>query len=69
MKSRYVVPFRLQFPENLSADEGARLERTILEALRRGIAAAAGEMPEITVADLELPQNAREFFSASRYHA
>jgi hypothetical protein len=69
MKSRYYLPSRVQCPEELSADEKARLERTILEALRRGIAAAAGEMPEILVADPEIPQDAREFFSPSRYHA
>lgn len=53
----------------LGADEKARLQRAILEALRRGIAGSVGEMPEIVVADFDLPENASEFFSSSRYHA
>jgi hypothetical protein len=69
MKTRYYLPSRVKCPDDLSADEKARLERSILEALRRGIAAAAGEMPEITVADFALPETASEFFSSSRYHA
>jgi hypothetical protein len=68
MKARYFLPSRVQCPEELGANEKARLERTILEALRRGIAAAAGEMPEIVVADFELPKDARETFSSGRYH-
>src|SRR5688500_2387648 len=68
MKTRYYLPSDVQCPDHLSADEKARLERSILDALRRGIAGAAGEMPEIVVAELKLPENAREAFSSSRYH-
>lgn len=66
MKARYFLPSHTHYQGELSSDEKARLERSILEALRRAIAAAAGEMPEIMVADPELPENAREFFSANR---
>jgi hypothetical protein len=68
MRSRYYLPSRVQCLDDLSADEKARLERSILEALRRAIVGAAGEMPEIVVADFALPETASEFFSSGRSH-
>lgn len=65
MKRRYYIPARLHWRTEPTAEENARLQRVITDAIRRAVESSAGE--EIVVADFDSGMVARDRFSPTRY--
>jgi hypothetical protein len=67
VKRTYYLPTRIDCPAELAADERARLERAVLRAVERAVAAVAA--PDAEVARAAPPrQDFREIFDPARHH-
>jgi hypothetical protein len=60
MKHCYHIPARLHWQVEPTAEENARLHRTITDAIRRAVASVIDEAAEVVVTDFEIhrqPEN------------
>ncbi len=69
MTSRYHIPARFHWRSEVSSDERARLDSTVLAAIRRAVERAAGSSSEIVSGDFQHSKALVELFSSDRYRA
>lgn len=69
MRRRYHLPASIHCRADIGADERARLQRALSDAVRRAVESSSSGAPEIVAAGFEVQGEAREPFSFGRYHS
>jgi hypothetical protein len=69
LKKRYHIPTRVNWSAQPNAQESTRLERVVLEAIRRAIERQDQIASEIVVTDFEAQETVSERFSPTRYQS